>query len=320
MEHRFFISHYSGDKHIAELFSNTLRRVSLEQIQPWFSSDSDSGRGLQPGDIWFSKILKQISESKAVVALLTPNSINKPWLFFECGIGQAIDNCEVISICIGLNREDVLPPLGLYQCYQLSDYRSVIEFFSKLLALFKIKFDEEMSAVVTQKFVSEVSKIKFDNKIKEETYTFNIETIIDNFKSHIDMRFIEVLQNQRRGEEVKNYINISNDERNSTSYPITFSVCFPEFNNSIHIEIRDNDSFQSIANAIYNNISDYVHIWTYLDEWVIVERGTNVHVVIREVGDWIPAKCIFKPNSKWDIIKLKTPYKISDSQERFPRF
>jgi hypothetical protein len=75
MTHKFFISHYSGDKHVAELFSNALRRITLEQISPWYSSDTASEGGLKPGDIWFNQILSKITQSKAVVSLLTPNSI-----------------------------------------------------------------------------------------------------------------------------------------------------------------------------------------------------------------------------------------------------
>jgi len=87
MIHKFFISHYGGDKNIAELFSNALRRITLEQISPWFSSDDNRGGGLRPGDIWFNQILDRITQSKAVVSLLTPNSINRPWIYFESGIG-----------------------------------------------------------------------------------------------------------------------------------------------------------------------------------------------------------------------------------------
>ena len=173
MSHNFFISHYSKDKPIAELFSNALRRITLEQINPWFSSDNLGG--LKPGDIWFNRIISKINQSKAVVSLLTPNSINRPWIYFESGIGQALENCEVIPVCIGLKRDSILPPLGLYQCYQLNDYRSVVDFFSKLLALFEIKFDEEMSKGVIEKFVSDISKINFEkeenNKEKKDDGT-----------------------------------------------------------------------------------------------------------------------------------------------------
>ena len=110
MPHKFFISHYSGDKDIAEVFSNALKDITLGQINPWFSSDSSGNDGLKPGDIWFNQILAKITDSKAVVALLTPNSINRPWIYFESGIAQALEGCDVIPVCIGTKRVTALIP------------------------------------------------------------------------------------------------------------------------------------------------------------------------------------------------------------------
>ncbi|WP_047447819.1 toll/interleukin-1 receptor domain-containing protein [Alistipes sp. ZOR0009] len=325
MSQNFFISHYSKDKHIAELFSTALSRITLEQISPWFSSDNASNSGLKPGDIWFNQILSIITQSKAVVALLTPNSINRPWIYFECGIGQALEKCEVIPVCIGINRDTIIPPLGLYQCYQLNDYRSVVDFFSKLLTLFNIRFDEEMARVVIEKLVSEISKVKFEEQDKKtDKSLMNIELVLENFKNHVDKRFIEVLEKQNYHINNSTIINgnnfnkKNNNTNTETSYSILISIIFPEFKNDLFIEIRESDTFQSVANAIYNMISDYVGIWKYLEEWVIIDKKTNLHVIIREIGDLIPAKFVFRPNSEWRVEKLKKPYSILDSKDRFP--
>ncbi|HRF17692.1 MAG TPA: toll/interleukin-1 receptor domain-containing protein, partial [Chitinophagaceae bacterium] len=236
MPHKFFISHYSGDKAIAELFSGALRRITLEQISPWFSSDSTGGSGLKPGDIWFNQILSKITQSKAVVSLLTPNSVNRPWVYFESGIGQALENCEVIPVCIGINRDSILPPLGLYQCYQLNDYRSVVEFFSKLLALFEIKFDEEMSKVVIEKLVTEISKITFEEQEKTEENTETVEKLIENFKNHIDKRFLEVLEKPTyaiSGDNLKVHVEDIKTQAftEDVTYAVQFDIDFPKLKN-----------------------------------------------------------------------------------------
>jgi len=46
MAQRLFISHCGVDNKIAKLFSNTLRKITLEQISPWFSSDDNRNGGL----------------------------------------------------------------------------------------------------------------------------------------------------------------------------------------------------------------------------------------------------------------------------------
>src|SRR4051794_6043831 len=139
MENRnFFLSHFSEDKEIAELIANILKRVSLEQIQPWYSSDSSPTGGLNPGSQWFAEILSKLKSSSALIAIITPNSISRPWLYFESGIAQAVENCEVIPVCVGISKEKVYSPLGAYQIYQLSDYRALRDFIGKLLNKFSV--------------------------------------------------------------------------------------------------------------------------------------------------------------------------------------
>lgn len=325
MTHKFFISHFSGDKYAAQLISDALRRISLYQIQPWFSSDGTGEGGLKPGDIWFNQILSEIGQSKAIISLLTPNSINKPWIYFETGIGRALNNCEIIPVCIGIQNDSIPTPLGFYHCYQLNDYRSLVEFFTKILTLCEIRFDEEMANVVLEKLVSEIPKIEFKKASLNDSSNKDIETIIDNFKSHIDKRFIEVLEKSNyfiQGDNLK--INLVDKENIKTkndaaelSYTIEFSVEFPNLkNNNLFIEIRQNDSFEYLVNSLYFMLKDHVAPITYLEEWVIVEPKTNKHIIIREISDRIPAKSIFKPDSKWKIIKLKKPYSATDSSAR----
>lgn len=324
MAHKFFISHYGGDKNIAELFSNALRRITLEQISPWFSSDDDRNSGLKPGDIWFNQILDKITQSKAVVTLLTPNSVNRPWIYFESGIGQALNDCEVIPVCIGVKRDDILAPLGLYQCYQLNDYRSVVEFFSKLLTLFEVKFDEEMSKIIIEKLVSDISKISFNAENLKEEEKERIEGIIENLKNHIDKRFLEIIEKPKYqivgdGLNLKIKENEIQQIKNSTEvgYSVSFDIDFPGFKNkNLYLEIRQEDTFQDITDSLYFMFKGTIPAYTYLEEWIIVEYNTDIHVVIREIADKIPAKVIFRPNTKWKIVKLYQPYSGLDSHER----
>lgn len=322
-----FISHSSNDRNIAEIFSSALKRLSLQQINPWFSSDSTGANGLQPGNIWFNSIIQKVTSSRAIVSILTPNSIGRPWIYFESGIGQALNDCEVIPICIGVKRDSILPPLGLYQCYQLNDYRSTVDFFSKLLALFNINFDEEMSKVVIEKVVSDISKISFENDVESEENKLSINNILENLKGHIDKRFVEILEKQNfrirkhnQNERFGDGPNYDMIEEVDSSYSVSFSIEFPEFKNKeLFLDIRQGDTFQSITNTLYFMLKDFVKPFKYLEEWVIVEVGTGKHVIIREIADKIPAKSIFQPDSEWKIIKLLSPYKAIESRSRLKK-
>jgi hypothetical protein len=191
--HRFFLSHSSNDKKIAEIIAGTLKRITLNQIHPWFSSDDSGSGGLQAGEIWFNAILEKLSKSKAVVTVLTPNSISRPWTYFEAGIGQTLTDCEVIPICIGMGRNTIYPPLGLYQCYQLSDYNSFREFVAKLLAKFSITFDEDMCRPILKEAVGKISEISFD----EVDDNPQLREVLKDLKNHIDKRFFEIWEKLR---------------------------------------------------------------------------------------------------------------------------
>src|ERR1700734_3455156 len=100
---KVFLSHDSRDSDLAGVLGRTLSRVTLGQIEPWFSSDGSAGGGLRPGSIWLDDIRKRLQDSKAVVALLTPRSLLRPWLLFETGFAAANAHCEVIPVAVGVD-------------------------------------------------------------------------------------------------------------------------------------------------------------------------------------------------------------------------
>ena len=119
---RIFLSHDHRDKGIAEALARTLSRITLSQLNVWFSSDSSHLGGMQPG-VWLDQIREHITGSKAIISLLTPHSISRPWLLFETGFAASLTECEVIPISVGIDsRSDIPFPLGMYQVFVITDY------------------------------------------------------------------------------------------------------------------------------------------------------------------------------------------------------
>lgn len=320
--HRFFLSHSSSDKKLAEIIAHTLKRISLNQISPWFSSDDSGSGGLQPGMIWFNAILDKLSKSKAVVTILTPNSISKPWIYFESGIGQTLNDCEVMPICIGINRDEVYPPLGLYQCYQLSDYNSLREFISKLLSKFDITFDEEMCKPILLDALSKIAEIKFE-EIEENP---KIREILDDLRSHIDKRFFEIwekpniklIDNDLRNSQLNIEIKQENDSNNTYSIPIEFN--FPNFKSKQFLEIGNDETFADVSSRIYFLIQDHVEAYRYLQSWILRDKKSKRLFVIREIADIVPARFIFRPEFDIEAVSLSKPYDPEISRERVMNF
>lgn len=302
---RIFISHYSGDRKIAEILSNIISRVTLGQINAWFSSDEDEG--LQPGDMCFDKILKKLTESDALIAVITPNSVNKPWLYYESGMAQGLEGCEIIPVYVNFNIDDMKPPLSLYQSYQLSDYSSFREFVSKLIHKYGVKLDEEPFKLILEKAINEIVSFKSHAKNIDKA-TIRVDDIVADIKNYFDKRFLEFTQDHFDADK---YNEKENNDRILYTVPIRI-VLNPDSTNIQYIQIKESDTVQGILNKIYFLLGDNVQVYRYLQSWILVEHRTKRKLIMYEIADRIPAKYIFTRESKWQVERFDGPY---DPQE-----
>lgn len=97
-----FISHDSRDADLAEAFDHLLTDASGGMIQTFRSSDQTGRAGIDYGEDWFSKITRTLAEASDVVALLTPNSVDRPWILFEAGFAVGQRGTKVYGIALGV--------------------------------------------------------------------------------------------------------------------------------------------------------------------------------------------------------------------------
>lgn len=97
-----FISHDSRDADLAEAFDHLLTDASGGVVQTFRSSDQSGRAGIDYGENWFSKITMTLSDATDVVALLTPNSVGRPWILFEAGFAVGRLDAKVFGISLGL--------------------------------------------------------------------------------------------------------------------------------------------------------------------------------------------------------------------------
>ena len=97
-----FISHDHRDSLLAEACSVLLTDASAGVVKFFRSSDRKNNAGIEFGAEWFSVIMKQIDHATDVVALLTPNSIDRPWILYEAGVAKAKLGRPVFGVVLGL--------------------------------------------------------------------------------------------------------------------------------------------------------------------------------------------------------------------------
>lgn len=97
-----FISHDSRDAEIAEAFSRLISSVSAGVLKSFRSSDKKGNQGIEYGIEWYPEIMKKLETASDVVCLLTPHSINRPWILFEAGVAKGKLNTPVQGIALGV--------------------------------------------------------------------------------------------------------------------------------------------------------------------------------------------------------------------------
>jgi hypothetical protein len=306
MADRVFISHADEDQEAAAILAKTLSRVSLRQASAWYSSDRSPSGGMTPGQIWPMTVLERLAQVDTVIALLTPNSLAKPWLYFESGFVARAQGAQVIPVCLGLESTQVPYPLAMYQLYELSNAQSFSTFLDKLLAKLDLHYDAEMARPVIASAAAELSRMAASGssgRKKRPPSATSGDGILDEMKAQLDRRFMELAQ-------------LISAEREGTSaaepaYNVPIEVNFKRGDRPVIVLVNQSTTVQEVLNSTYFGISDWVNAYTYLQSWILVrsERGrTKRPLIIRGLSDEFPAREIFTPGSAWQAVELNQPY------------
>lgn len=111
-----FISHDTRDAELAELFANLLTDVSAGTLKSFRSSDKKGTAGIEFGSEWYGTIMSQLGNATDVVALLTPHSLDRPWILYEAGVAKGKLDTVVFGIALGVGLDKVSTgPFGQFQ-------------------------------------------------------------------------------------------------------------------------------------------------------------------------------------------------------------
>ena len=115
-----FISHDARDAELAEAFSKLLKSVSAGMINTFRSSDKAGNEGIDFGDEWYKRLMKELQTTSDVVCLFTERSLDRPWILFEAGVAKGKLNSQVIGVALGvpLSRVSTGP---FYQFHNMED-------------------------------------------------------------------------------------------------------------------------------------------------------------------------------------------------------
>ena len=74
-------------------------------LKSFRSSDKKGTAGMEYGEEWYSAIMGKLGSATDVVALLTPYSIDRPWILYEAGVAKGKIGGKVLGLVIGVPFE-----------------------------------------------------------------------------------------------------------------------------------------------------------------------------------------------------------------------
>jgi hypothetical protein len=122
-----FLSHAGADAELAGFLDGQIRRL-VPECEVFRTSRTGQ---IIPGDEWFRVITENLRQAASYLILVTPNSVTRPWMWFEAGAGW-MSARPVIPVTIAISKADVPEPLRFFQIYSLESAAEAATVFARL--------------------------------------------------------------------------------------------------------------------------------------------------------------------------------------------
>jgi TIR domain len=118
---QLFISHASTDGEFANALKAELDKVFGDALAV-FSSSSPGAIG--GGEDWLDNVEKRLASADAIVVIVTPVSVERPWLWFEVGatwLKSRLGNCRIYPLCVPeIDLNELPSPLNRLQARSIA--------------------------------------------------------------------------------------------------------------------------------------------------------------------------------------------------------
>ena len=158
-----FISHAATDRPIAEILRSEMDRVFANGIHVFASSVPGI---VKPGADWLNDIKENLAKATAVVVLITPVSINRPWIWFEVGAYWSrlqTGSGRIYPLCaLEIDLSNLPEPLNRLQALSLGKADHVKLFFQELCDLFDFGNMKGFKGSAITKRIPKYTALKID--------------------------------------------------------------------------------------------------------------------------------------------------------------
>jgi len=122
---KVFLSHAAADHRLAALIGDALKSAA-PGLQLFVASKPGE---IPTGEEWLREIKSRLRASDTYIVLLTPISVERPWIWFETGAAWMGDRKLIPVVGGGLSKAAVPYPLGAHQALSLDSFGDVEQLF-----------------------------------------------------------------------------------------------------------------------------------------------------------------------------------------------
>ena len=134
---RLFISHATSDGEFANAVKQEIEKVFANGVNVFCTSSPGT---IPAGTDWLSDIEDKLESAQAVIAIVTPVSIERPWLWFEIGATWAkgrSGDCRIYPVCAPeINLLELPSPLDRLQALSMGKAQDLKLLFDALIQQF----------------------------------------------------------------------------------------------------------------------------------------------------------------------------------------
>lgn len=289
---KILISHSAADQMAAELLKSCLVNLSNGKISVWYSSDRSASGGMAVGRQWFQQLQEVLLQSQVIVALVTPNSVNSPWIYFESGSVANRDYASVVPVCLGLPIDRVPMPLAGYQGYDLARLDALKEFVNKLFAQLELPLNMEVAGPYLERIWKQLTELRIETHAEAKS---SGPSEMAQLSQLIERRFVDLfaaLQGKAPDVSIDIQVEVLRGGEGLSDFTLA---------------IRADEMVSDVLENIYFQMDGLVGANAYLKQWLIEERGSGRKLVIGDIMDRIPAGVMFRSGAVYSVHLLAEP-------------
>jgi len=132
-----FISHATSDAEFANAVKQEIENVFADGVSVFCTS---SPGAIPVGNDWLLEVEQKLAKAQTIIALITPTSIERPWLWFEIGATWANGrngNARIIPLCTSeISLSELPSPLDRLQALSIGKAPDLKLLFGSLIEQF----------------------------------------------------------------------------------------------------------------------------------------------------------------------------------------